>query len=132
MSGEIGAEQPIINKEIVIEKPRVLVVYGHHSVNEAIAKRIAPRLKESRVALRTDLELFEQPIGLCYVDAYLAAKQEVDPKSREFSKVYAKERAKRLRGGYKFSYDLAHKNPHATIIDIHETPAGGDYEEEGI
>lgn len=105
-------------------KPKVILVYGHHATNEAIAKNIVPRLRSSRVALRTDMSFYEQPEGLCYVDAYQVAKKQAGPQSQEFSEIYERETLERLKEGYLQSFKLARDNPEVTVIDIHETPAG--------
>lgn len=139
VSLEEGKDQPVVSSEETgstieaeQEKPEVFLVYGHHATNEAIAKNITPRLEHSAVVRRTRLNLVEQPEGLCYVDAYLTARQKTDPKSPEFSRIYSQERTRRLEEGYRLPYKIARDNPRATVIDVHETPGGVDFEDEGI
>lgn len=115
------------------EKPEVFIIFGHHAKNEAIAKDVASGLGSTSVSLGTDLSLYEQPSGLCYVDAYFKAKSEFDPKTKEFQEAYLKYREEFLKKGYEFSYGLARANPGVVVIDIHETPADLFFpHEEGI
>jgi hypothetical protein len=111
------------NGQELLGKPEVLIIFGHHAKNEAVAKDVASGLGSTSVSLKTDLSLYEQPSGLCYVDAYFKAKSEFDPKTREFREAYLKYREEFLKKGYEFSYGLARAHPDGVVIDVHETPA---------
>jgi len=63
------------SSEVLDKKPRAIIVYGHHSRNEAIAPKIVERLDSSKAGKRYDLEYVRQPEGLCYVDAYEEARK---------------------------------------------------------
>lgn len=105
------------------DKPKLLIVYGHHGINEELAKRTAERVIQA-LKTKTDLIPFEEPQGLDYVDAYEAASARAKPEEANFGKIYEEESLKRLREGHLLGINLARNNPDRLVVNIHATPAG--------
>ena len=108
-------------KEVVAARPKAIVVFGMHAINEELAARAAARIEHSAVPYSTDVSFSQHDPGLCYVDAYEAAKAHADVTSPKFRDIYKEEAIKRLKEGYQRTQTIAETHANAVVIDVHET-----------
>lgn len=129
---EFDRDDDVLFVESEKRKPNIAIVYGHHGINEAIAKKAAERLKHSQLSLNGNISFIPQPEGLDYTDAYEEVTQSIPSSSDDFRARYEAACIDRLKKGYERIEGLARSLPNTVFFDIHATPGGIELPSEGL